>query len=362
MVRPAAGAGKAALSRPERSGRVRAMPPAATLDRLAASPELFPLTIDAATDRVRFVRLQPVDYEKASFLDERLEAPEAGETPFAEVAAAMQGRPLACDFIFHVGHVGSTLVSRLLGSHPRVFSLREPQVLRTLTAAEDLGRPWRGAELDARLAVFQALFSRVWAEPKRALVKATSVVSRLSPRILTLNPAARAIAVTTPVEAYLATIFSGQNLTDVRRSAPLRVAALNARLGAAPWAAEDLSAGELAALSWAADMLVFAELGARCGERVMVLDFEAFLADPAAGIEQALRHLHGEADPAEAAHIAASPYLQRYSKAPEYGYGPELRAQVLAQARRLAAEEIGKGLAWLETAAKAWPQIAQAIS
>jgi hypothetical protein len=335
------------------------MPPAPT--RLAASPELFPLTLDAASERVGFVRLQPVDYEKASFLDERLEAPRAGETPFAEVAAAMEGRPIACDFIFHTGHVGSTLISRLLGTHPRVFSLREPQVLRTLTAAEDLGRPWSGAELDRRLAVFQTLFSRVWAEPQRALVKATSVVTRLAPRLLALNAPGRAIAVTTPLEAYLATIFSGQNLTDVRRSAPLRIAALNARLGAAPWAAEDLSPGELAALSWTADMLVFAELSARFGARVTILDFEAFLADPAAGIAAALRHLHGETDPAEAARIAASPYLQRYSKAPEYGYGPELRSQVLAQARRLAAEEIAKGLAWLETAAKAWPQIAAAV-
>jgi hypothetical protein len=205
------------------------------------------------------------------------------------------------------------------------------------------------------------LFSRVWAEPKRALVKATSVVSRLAPRILALNPDGRAIAMTTPAEAYLATIFSGQNLTDVRRSAPLRIAALNARLGAAPWAAEDLSPGELAALSWTADMLAFAALDARFGDRVMRLDFETFLADPAAGIAAVLRHLHGEADAAEAQRIAASAYLQRYSKAPEYGYGPELRAQVLAQSRRLAADEIAKGMAWLDTAAKAWPQIAAVV-
>jgi hypothetical protein len=328
---------------------------------LAASPALFPLTIDDATDRVRFVRLAPVDYEKASFLDERVEAPEAGEAPFAEVAAAAAALPIACDWIFHVGHVGSTLVSRLLGVHPRVFSLREPQVLRTLAAAESAGRPWDAAALDARLAVFQALFSRVWAPPKRALVKATSVAGRLAPRLLAQAPEARAILLTAAPEAYLATIFSGQNLTDVRRSAPLRLTALNARLGAAPWALEDLAPGELAALSWAADMAVFAELSERFGDRVLTVDFEEFLEAPAAGLEAMLRHLHGQADPAEAARLAASPYLQRYSKAPEYGYGPELRAQVLAQARREAAEEIARGLAWLDAAARAWPPIAAAV-
>ncbi|THD81825.1 MAG: hypothetical protein E7812_03155 [Phenylobacterium sp.] len=337
------------------------MPPAPWIANLAASPELFPLTLDAGTDLVRVVRLAPVDYEKASFLDERIEAPTAGEAAFADLAQAVAGRPIACDWIFHVGHVGSTLMSRLLGTHPRIFSVREPQVLRTLAAAESAGRPWSAAELDARMAAFQAIFSRVWAPPKRALVKATSVVSGLAPRLLAQAPDDRALAMTTAPETYLATIFSGANLADVRLSAPLRLTGLNARLGAAPWALEDLSPGEIAALSWAADMLAFAELEAAAPGRVLRVDFEAFLADPPAGLAQALTHLHGQAEPEAVARIAGSAYLQRYSKAPEYGYSPELRAQVLAETRRLAAEEIARGLGWLETAARTWPAIAQLV-
>ncbi|HEX3700253.1 MAG TPA: hypothetical protein VHV27_06220 [Phenylobacterium sp.] len=331
---------------------------ASWLTDLAASPELFPLTLDAASERVRLVRLAPVDYEKASFLDERLEAPAAGEAAFGELAEAMAGRPIACDVIFHLGHVGSTLLSRLLGTHPRVFSLREPQVLRTLAAADAAGRPWDDGQLDARLGVFLALFSRVWAPPQRALVKATSLVSGLAPRLLAQAPDARALAMATAPEPYLAAIFSGDNLGDVRRAAPIRIAHLKARLGAEPWALEDLSPGELAALSWAADSLAFAELDAVAPGRVLRVDFEAFLADPPAGVAAALAHLHGSAEPGEVAAIAGSAYLQRYSKAPEYGYGRELRAHVLAETRRLAAEEIARGLAWLDAVARAWPAIA----
>jgi hypothetical protein len=312
---------------------------------LTASPELFPLSLDPASDRVRLVRLSGVDYEKASFLDGRLDAPMAAEVPFAELAQATAGLPLACDWIFHAGHVGSTLLSRLLGGHPRVFSLREPQILRTLAVAEAVGD-----DLDPRLETFQRLFSRTWGVPKRALVKATSLVTGLAPRLLAQNTEARALLMTVAPETYLATIFSGANFGDVAQAAPLRLARLNARAGGARWSLEALSPGELAAMSWAADMAVFADLARSAPGRTLTMDFEAFLADPRAGLGAALAHLHGGADPDWAARLAASPYLQRYSKAPEYGYGPDLRRQVLAQARIKAAEEIARGMAWLEAA------------
>jgi hypothetical protein len=330
--------------------------------RLDASPELFPLAIDPAIDRVRLVRLAAVDYEKASFLDERLAAPVVAEPAFAEIEAAMAGAPVACDYIFHIGHVGSTLLSRLLGQHPQVFSVREPHALRTFAAAEVAGTPWAGAELDRRLRVFQALFSRTWAPPQRALVKATSLVSGLAPRLMAQDPAGRALLMTLAPEAYLAAIFSGANLGDVQQAAALRLARLNRRIGREAWTLAQLSPGEVVAMSWASDLAVFADLARRMPERVLVIDFEAFLADPAKGVAAALAHLHGRSDPAEAARIAASPYLQRYSKAPEYGYGAELRRRVLEQARRTAAEQIRRGLAWLDAAAKAWPVIAEAAA
>src|SRR5688572_2824855 len=116
--------------------------------RLRASPELLPFDIDPATDRVELRALQPIDYEKASFLDRRLAQAVAASVPFQELAAEAADLPRACDFIFHIGHAGSTLLSRLLGQHPTIFSLREPQALRTLMAAELAAGPWSEDELD----------------------------------------------------------------------------------------------------------------------------------------------------------------------------------------------------------------------
>ncbi len=57
-----------------------------------------------------------------------------------------------------------------------------------------------------------------------------------------------------------------------------------------------------------------------------------------------------------------STVLQRYSKAPERAYTPAFRSQLLAQSRALNAEEIRKGLAWLDAFAQRAPAVAGALS
>ncbi|MEL7190174.1 MAG: hypothetical protein AAGK17_11525, partial [Pseudomonadota bacterium] len=41
-------------------------------------------------------------------------------------------------FIFHIGHVGSTLLARLLGEAPDTLALREPQLLRQFAELKTL--------------------------------------------------------------------------------------------------------------------------------------------------------------------------------------------------------------------------------
>lgn len=330
--------------------------------RLRASPELFPLALDPATDGVQIVALGRVDYEKASFLDARLDAPTVLGLPYPELEAAAAGLPVACDYIFHVGHVGSTLLSRLLGTQPRVFSVREPQVLRAFAEAELTGGPWDVETFDRRLATFLALFSRTWTPQQRTLLKATSLVGELAERLLQAQPGSRAILMTVAPASYLATILGGPNSrVELRLAAPARLARLHRRLGAPRWELSSLSEGEVAAMSWAAEMTALVAAADRRPQGALWLDFDRFLAEPRAGLAAALRVLHGGADPADVERLAASAYFQRYSKAPEYGYGADVRRQVLDDARREHAAEIRRGLAWLEAAA-AHPLLARALA
>src|SRR5438046_4135658 len=100
-------------------------------EALTASPLLYPIALDPRADAVRLVRLTAADYAAASFLDARMlpaDAPHAW-VPWAGVRRAAAGLAPRCHFIFHISHVGSTLLSRLLGQHPALFSLREPVIL-----------------------------------------------------------------------------------------------------------------------------------------------------------------------------------------------------------------------------------------
>ena len=88
----------------------------------------------------------------------------------AHLAAVERGRggdargPRAADarWIFHIGHVGSTLIARLLGELDSVLSVREPRALRDLTFFP----PEVSAQLRAAL---RALFSRTFAPDQTAL-------------------------------------------------------------------------------------------------------------------------------------------------------------------------------------------------
>jgi len=338
------------------------MTPPSWRTRLRGSPELFPLDLDPADDAVAVLQLARVDYERASFLDGRLERPPLLRPSFAEVAAAAEDLPVACDFIFHIGHVGSTLLSRLLGFHPQVFSLREPQALRTFVQAKVAGGPWPDAVLEQRLSLFLALYSRTWAPGERALIKATSVVSEIAPRLLTLAPSARALMMTVAPATYLATILGGPNSrVELRMAAAERLLRLGRRLGATLGPAEAMSEGELAAMSWACEMAGLAAAGAAHPDRVRWVDFDSFLADPSAGLAAALRALHGAAEPEAVARLMSSGFLQRYSKAPTYAYGPEVRREVLRAAQAEAGEEIRRGLDWLERQAS-HPVVAEALA
>src|SRR5205814_3020599 len=84
---------------------------------------------------VRLIAMDRESYRAASFLDDRmLQQPvDAQAVAWPDVEAAM-GEDLRADarWIFHIGHVGSTLVSRLLGELGGVLAVREPRLLRDL--------------------------------------------------------------------------------------------------------------------------------------------------------------------------------------------------------------------------------------
>jgi hypothetical protein len=114
-----------------------------------------------------------------------------------------------------------------------------------------------------------------------------------------------------------------------------------------------LSPGELAALGWLVETLSQKDAVEEGAKRVLPLDFDAFLADVAGGMERVLEHFGLASDPACLAAVAGSAVLARYSKAPEVPFDPAERLARLAASRRDNRDEIARGMAWLERMARA---------
>lgn len=341
------------------------------LTRLPRSPDVYPQKIDFASLMVLLIQFDVGAYAAASFLDDRILGP-ATKGAWVPVDRAIEAsrrvanaRPL--HFIFHTGHVGSTLVSRLLDETGQVLSLREPLPLRTLADAHDaLGQPeslLSTGQFDLALAMFMRLWSRGYDGTDSVVVKATSSAGRLAMPILAAGERSRAIYMNLRAEPYLATLLAGQNSpTDLRGHGPGRIRRLQARMASPLAPLHALSIGELTAMSWLAESWTQREALTRFAGRVIAVDFDHFLANVADGMRRIFAHFELSENARYLAEVGRSPVLTRYSKAPEHAYTPNVRADVLRDSRRRNHGEISKGMAWLAIQARSDSTVAEILN
>lgn len=335
------------------------------------SPELFPQAFEPREDTVTLIRLARGDYTAASFLDDRIlrSATDVEQIAWAELAPAIDAARLAehCAFLFHIGHVGSTLLARLIGDHTGAFVLREPAILRTfahLRQAAACGEAiLPDAALNHRLAGSLKLLSRTFEARECALIKTTSFVSEMADELLSRPAAAPALMLSVAPATYLATILGGDNSRRENVALlPGRMQRLIRRTGIDARALANLREGEAIALSWACETSALAHAARRAGARILHIDFDRFLADPKSLLLAALTHLRIPANPAEVETIVAGPLMHRYSKAPEFAYDTALRRAVLDEARTLSGDQIRLGLAWLERMARESAVLREALA
>lgn len=337
------------------------------LQRLAGSVDVALQSFDLVRDRALLVELGASIYRQASFLDERILKPGA-KAAWVELSRVMEAARTVLfqhpvHFIFHTGHVGSTLVSRLLDETGAVLPLREPTALRQLAETYDaLGRI--DSLLDERgfailLSGFLRLCGRGDATTKAVVVKATSNVGRMAPALLAAHTTARAIYLNLRAEPYIVTLLSGANAAqDLRGHGPERFRRLAGYGASALAPLHQLSRGELAAASWLAETWSQQKALDAAGPRMIAVDFDTLLGDIKGEIGRIVRHLGLPHTATYLANVGESPPLSQYAKAPEYAYSPALRAQILAEARVQQGEEVRKGLAWLDRMKASNPPIA----
>ena len=317
---------------------------------IGQSPALYP--IEAPGSGLRLIRLDEAAYAAASFLDARILSAgrELWTADWAALLSAAHDLPRRAHFIFHIGHAGSTLLSRLLGEHPALFSVREPALLRDLATGE------QPAE---RLAPLLALFSRTWRPAQTAAIKATSFVSEIGAGLLAASDGGRAILLASTPPTYLRTILAGPaSRQESLALAASRQARLERRLRAS---LACRSEGERIAMGWLCETLALHAIAEGAPDRVLWLDFDRLLLEPAATLRHAFARFGARPGDIDVEALAGGPLMTRYSKAPEHAYDAGLRRRLLDQAEREEAVEVRRGMDWLQAIAGAHPQVTSAL-
>ncbi|MCH8615535.1 hypothetical protein LZ016_05405 [Sphingomonas sp. SM33] len=306
--------------------------------------------VDPRAGLVRVVEMTPEAYRDASFLDDRmLQQPRTTHLlPWSEVASSSPADARAdARWIFHIGHVGSTLIARLLGELESVLSVREPRSLRDLAFFPRAVRaPF--------VPTVRALHSRTFGSGQTAVVKATSFVSEIASELI--PDESRALYLYATPHSYIAGILAGENSrAELSALAETRRQRLASRAISLP---DARSEADLAAAAWACEMTA---LTAADGPKVLWADFDQALSDMEGSLRRFADFLNLDAKAQFLSQIANGPLMRRYSKATEYEYSPQLRRDLLSEAAGRHASDIETALAMLDRASETAPLLRKAL-
>ena len=323
-------------------------------EEIACDARWLAQALDPVAGMVRLIAMDREAYRGASFLDDRiLQAPVDSQiVPWPVVEDAMSGaRRHDARWIFHIGHVGSTLVSRLLGELDGVIAIREPRLLRDLALSPPEAR-------ERYLAPVPKLMSRTFAADEIACVKATSFASEIAPQLV--PPGERALFMYATPRNYIASILAGENsLQELRMLAGPRAQRANARDVYIP-AQNDT---DHAAAAWAAEATALeAAAEAMADRRIAWADFDKMLRGMEAELARIAEFFGFTADAERVRALATGPLMRRYSKAPEHEYSAALRQELIAESSERFSREIDRALAMLRAAAEKSPLLARALA
>jgi hypothetical protein len=334
------------------------------LSALRTDPDLLLQNFDFRERCGLIVKINEAAYRQTAFLDERVFSSDTQGAWFPLPALLRSTADLSIThfphYIFHIGHCGSTLISRLLGELPHTFSLREPVILLAMAMTQ------RELDLqDARLSrnewqqlldMSLKLLTRTYRADDRPLIKLTSAAGNLLGALLDASKDSNALLLFVDLPTYLATMLRVESTRE------------NLRAYAGAWRADfcritgdsaidkaPLDDVHQAVISWLAMISTFIQGTAQHPGRTLWLNFEDLLDAPAKHL-QAAGDLFGVQAHAETINaIVNGPLMNRYAKDPQQIFDRHRRQQELAQAHTKLKKEIRVALDWAESLCKDIP-------
>ena len=313
------------------------------------TPNWLIKSVDFRRGLASFVETDEEGYREAAFLDNRLDRVLSDEKVihlkelWPKAVQTKMAQP-SLNFLFHVGHCGSTLISRMLGDLPGCFALREPPVLMALARSAPQGLPHWERICD----VVMALLARTYRQEDSALIKPASHANVLLRHFLQWKKSSRGILLCVDLESYLATMLQEHHRGETREAFQWRQAGLKRLAGNIP-DLDALNDARCSAMIWLIQMKELLEAHGDENLNTLWLSFDKFLAEPTSTISKISDFLDLPADHEKIRQVTLhSPLLRSYSKNVQVSYTAESRRAGLQASRRQHAEEIDEAMCWLE--------------
>ncbi len=337
------------------------------LQGLRNNPDFLLQNFDLANRRALVVRVNETVYREASFLDDRLFNPQTEgfwlplESVFQETNQLTPAKP-SC--IFHVGHCGSTLISRLLAELPGCLPLREPMSLLTLAVARrELGRAssWlTTAQWGQLLQTAIGSLARTYRTSDRALIKVTSNAGNLLETVSTmLDGSSRILMLYISLESLLAAMLRTPDLrSSIHAFSPAWMTDFCRLSERNDICLADLDDAQQITMKWLTLLMLFIQTNSAYPERAQMLNFDDFLMKPEEHLLHTARFFELDCRPEKAQDLVNGPLMRTYSKIPTQNFDPLQRRSELQDARMKFQPEIRAGLKWAETLCRNTPVLA----
>lgn len=332
--------------------------PSLTLENIFTKPDIYFYKMEG--QNALFAHMSPGHFQESIFLDLRIKPASEGLAQISlpnlisvDQRAPVKRQPI--NFIFHIAHCGSTLLSRAFDRTDAALVYREPHALRQIgvEVAQTPVYPDMAPITKAKLSLALTMAQKRYRQGQPVIVKANVPVNLMLREVMQGIPGTKGLLLYLPLEAYLLAILKSEAnrswIQGLSREIGWRFCRV---LNLDPAAIADLSIPQATGFVWLAQMRLFADaLKAMPG--LKTLNAENFFQTPAPVLDALAKHFTVGLDRAYFDELTAGDLFNRHAKDPGRVFDDEARRTELEARKRALSGDIGEALAWTRPKAKA---------
>lgn len=327
------------------------------LSKVALDPSWHLFYIDVVKQTFQLARLDEATYRATSFLDARALQPQQVlvEYNINQLVRIFSSNTELGELglIFHIGHCGSTLLSRALSTSDAFLPVREPLPLLVLSNLfRELDKPTcflSKPQFESLKQCIVNALKRRFNPDQLSVIKLNSTCNNLIAPLLDDGAKRRAVCLYLPLESYLTSMLSKDKLSsDVRGQAITRMQAWMQIEDVKPLQLHALNPIQLMVVAWLTNLYQFTRASTAQANQVKLLNFEDFLGDPELALSE-LCVFFGKPDQADVVTSRYASIAGGYSKNPSANFDANIRKQAMQLARHRYAADISQGMQWAQT-------------